>query len=237
MDRQAQHEELFFIPHGCSWTADNVMKTLEDSNLFTHLRFDSPATFEDVAEQDSNRVLPHVAVSFSAASSIPHVHVKPDHATCDMILELIPSNEDPFMDPALNDNTPRSQASFQRETNRALMHRRRLAYLILDMFKCRTRTFVFLILILEDKARLIRADRSGAVVTELFTWTGESSPLVNFLRRFDTMSRAERGFDPTVTLPSPEEIRIARDAFEREDIDADYCSFSTKCSFFQKFRN
>ncbi|KAI0315900.1 hypothetical protein OF83DRAFT_1047161, partial [Amylostereum chailletii] len=87
------------------------------------------------------------------------------------------------------------------------------------------RTFVFSVIILKDKARLIRADRSGAVVTELFTWTGEDSPLAVFLRRFNSMSRADRGLDPTVTLPSPEEIRIARDAFEREDIDADYPDF------------
>ncbi|KAI0318558.1 hypothetical protein OF83DRAFT_1056689, partial [Amylostereum chailletii] len=99
------------------------------------------------------------------------------------------------------------------------------------MFKCRARTFIFSVIILNDKARLIRADRSGAVVTQLFTWTGENSPLVEFLRRFNSMSRAERGFDPTVTLPSSEEIRTARDAFEREDVDADYADFRM-----QKFR-
>ncbi|KAI0318560.1 hypothetical protein OF83DRAFT_1171013 [Amylostereum chailletii] len=39
------------------------------------------------------------------------------------------------------------------------------------------------------------------------------------------MSREERGFDSTVTLPSPDEIRIARDILARGDVDADYPDF------------
>ncbi|KAI0315903.1 hypothetical protein OF83DRAFT_1293074 [Amylostereum chailletii] len=219
-----QNEAPFLTRHapGRPWTADSLINALDGSSLFPNLSFEDPAAFE--VERDDD-VLPHVAVSFAAASSTPHVRRKTDHATCDMIMELVPSNEDPFVDPAPDDNTPRSQLSFQRETNRALMHRRRLAYLILEMFVCRARIFVFSVIILKNKARLIRTDRSGAVVTELFTWTEANSPLVIFLRRFNAMSREDRGFDPTVTPPSPEEIRIARNAFVREDIDADYPDF------------
>ncbi|KAI0318554.1 hypothetical protein OF83DRAFT_1115420 [Amylostereum chailletii] len=218
---QAQTEESFRLQPEQSWTADmSLMETLSNSKEFPNLRFDDPTTLDDATQQDA-MALPHVAVSFEDAASSPHARLLPNDT----------AKRRSFKDPAPDENTPRSQLSFQRETNRALMHRRRLAYLILDMFKSRSRTFVFAVIVLNDKARLIRADRSGAVVTELFTWAGAHSPLVVFLRRFNAMSREERGFDPTVTLPSPKEIRIAREAFAKEDVDADYPD-----SMMQKFR-
>ncbi|KAI0315901.1 hypothetical protein OF83DRAFT_307696 [Amylostereum chailletii] len=227
---QAHNEEDLCIQPEQLWTADILMKTLSSSNKFPNLRFDDPTTVGDATQQDT-MALPHVAISLEDAASSSHTRLLPSRATWDMILELILPNEDPFKDPAPDERTPHSQLSFQRETNRALMHRRRLTYLILDMFNSRSRTFVFSAIILNDKARLIRADRSGAVVTELFTWTGAHSPLVVFLRRFNAMSREERGFDPTVTLPSPKEILITREAFAREGVDADYPDL-----MMQKFR-
>ncbi|KAI0318553.1 hypothetical protein OF83DRAFT_1115418 [Amylostereum chailletii] len=205
-------------PPTCIRTLEGVRK------LFPNLHFHDPTTAASATEEDAI-TLPPISVLFSDEPSEKSSDTIPERATWDMFFELTPLDEDPFQDPSPEDDTPRSQLSFQRETSKALVHRRRLAYLFLDMFMCRARTFVFSVIILKDQARLIRADRSGAVVTELFPWTGEESPLVVFLRRFSAMSRAERGFDPTVTLPSPEEIRIARDAFKREDVDADYPDF------------
>ncbi|KAI0318559.1 hypothetical protein OF83DRAFT_1171012, partial [Amylostereum chailletii] len=128
---QAQNEEYFRLQREQLWTTDILMKTLSNSKQFPNLRFDDPTTLDDGTQQDTT-ILPHVAVSFEDAAPSPYPRPLPSRATWDMIFEMTPPNEDPFEDPASDVITTRSQLSFQRETNRALMHRRRLAYLILD---------------------------------------------------------------------------------------------------------
>ncbi|TFY64974.1 hypothetical protein EVG20_g5758 [Dentipellis fragilis] len=66
------------------------------------------------------------------------------------------------------------------------------------MLELQFRTFVFSVLIMGDFARLIRWDRSGAIVTEAFNYQVDPEPLAQFLWRYNFLSRAQRGFDESV---------------------------------------
>ena len=59
------------------------------------------------------------------------------------------------------------------------------------------RTWVFSIGIFGNVARLFRWDRAGAIVSEPIDYS-TSQDLEEFLHRFDKMTPAQRGFDPTV---------------------------------------
>ncbi|KAL0959975.1 hypothetical protein HGRIS_011637 [Hohenbuehelia grisea] len=71
------------------------------------------------------------------------------------------------------------------------------------------RLHLFVILILDTKARFIRWDRSGAIVSELFDYTQNSQPLIDFFWRFGKASDEQKGFDPTVSSPTPDEEDLA----------------------------
>lgn len=71
------------------------------------------------------------------------------------------------------------------------------------------RTHTFSVLIVKDYARLIRWDRSGAIVTEPICYVTQSY-LLDFFVRYDLASKEARGHDPTVSLPSKEEEQRAR---------------------------
>ncbi|KAA1477023.1 hypothetical protein DENSPDRAFT_854072 [Dentipellis sp. KUC8613] len=60
------------------------------------------------------------------------------------------------------------------------------------------RTFVFSVLILGRFARLIRWDRSGAIVTRRIDYVEDPKPLVEFLWRYNFLSDAQRGYDGSV---------------------------------------
>jgi hypothetical protein len=73
------------------------------------------------------------------------------------------------------------------------------------------RTHLFMVLIVEKYARLIRWDRSGAVVTEPIYFNKEPH-LFNFLIHYDIADPEARGHDSTVGLPTEAEIRCAKAA-------------------------
>ena len=72
------------------------------------------------------------------------------------------------------------------------------------------RTCIYSVLIVKDKARLIRWDRTGAIVTEAFCYNSNRT-LAEFFRRYHKAPPNIRGVDTTVTVPTPDEIRLARE--------------------------
>ncbi|TFY51332.1 hypothetical protein EVG20_g11049 [Dentipellis fragilis] len=68
------------------------------------------------------------------------------------------------------------------------------------MLELQFRTFVFSVLIMGEFARLIRWDRSGAIVTRAFNYQEDPEPLAQFLWRYSFLSRAQRGFDESVKV-------------------------------------
>ncbi|KAF8320399.1 hypothetical protein DL93DRAFT_2074013 [Clavulina sp. PMI_390] len=83
----------------------------------------------------------------------------------------------------------------------------------------RPRLFSFQLLMFGKHARILRWDRSGALVTEAFEWfTG--TILAEFLQRFSSMTHEQRGADPSASIPTDDEISTACDAFRRAGHDA-----------------
>ncbi|TFY51109.1 hypothetical protein EVG20_g11163, partial [Dentipellis fragilis] len=68
------------------------------------------------------------------------------------------------------------------------------------MLELQFRTFVFSVLIMGEFARLIRWDRSGAIVTRAFNYQEDPEPLAQFLWRYNFLTRAQRGFDESVKV-------------------------------------
>ena len=77
------------------------------------------------------------------------------------------------------------------------------------------RTWTFSIGIFGNIARLFRWDRAGAIVSQPILYRKEGNrDLVEFLRRFDVMDQAQRGWDPTVFDATPEEARVFEKAIK-----------------------
>jgi len=75
------------------------------------------------------------------------------------------------------------------------------------------RTHVFFVLICKDHARLIRWDRSGAIVTEPILYN-ETPQLFDFFIHFDHSPPDVRGQDTTVRLANSEDTKDAVNAVE-----------------------
>jgi hypothetical protein len=82
------------------------------------------------------------------------------------------------------------------------------------------RTHVFSVLIMKTYARLIRWDRSGAIVTGPIYYA-EDSALLDFFTRYDQADRATRGHDDTVRRASVDETEkacLADDKFKNQEL-------------------
>lgn len=72
------------------------------------------------------------------------------------------------------------------------------------------RVFLFMIYIIQTRARLICWDRSGAAVSENIDLKKNPGQLLNFISRFATMTPEERGHDPTANLATEKQITRLR---------------------------
>ena len=70
-------------------------------------------------------------------------------------------------------------------------------------------TCVYSVLIVKSWARLIRWDRAGAIVT-LPIHYNDSNELVKFFHQFHKAPPKLCGVDTTITMPTPDEDRLAR---------------------------
>ena len=73
-------------------------------------------------------------------------------------------------------------------------------------------THCFSAVVFTDGARLIRWDRAGAIISERFSVTDESNPLIEFCQRLDYITPEQRGHDPSVRTPSDRQRQEACDA-------------------------
>ncbi|KAI0273357.1 hypothetical protein BC834DRAFT_1030174 [Gloeopeniophorella convolvens] len=71
------------------------------------------------------------------------------------------------------------------------------------------RVFSFSVALFGNTGRLFRWDRSGVVYTQPFEWTTHPETLFEFFWRFNYLSPAERGHDPTVFPATEDEIARA----------------------------
>jgi hypothetical protein len=80
------------------------------------------------------------------------------------------------------------------------------------------RTHIYSVLIIKNTARIIRWDRSGAIVTEVIKYN-ESPLLTEFFSRYSKASPAMRGKDQSVSYPTPTEAVAARQALDIDDTE------------------
>ncbi|OBZ73754.1 hypothetical protein A0H81_06489 [Grifola frondosa] len=72
------------------------------------------------------------------------------------------------------------------------------------------RQFLFMIVVVRDRARILGWDRAGAAVSRSFNYVQHPEKLGGFIYRYATMTPVERGFDPTATLATMEEVAVLK---------------------------
>ncbi|KAI0712056.1 hypothetical protein C8Q76DRAFT_733247 [Earliella scabrosa] len=83
---------------------------------------------------------------------------------------------------------------------------------VTEIFARQHRCFLFTISMSGSRARLLRWDRAGCVVSAAFDIREEPDLLCEFLWRFSQTTMAGRGHDPTVVVATPAEETLFRDA-------------------------
>ncbi|KAH9922039.1 hypothetical protein B0H21DRAFT_766469, partial [Amylocystis lapponica] len=103
-------------------------------------------------------------------------------------------SDDPFSD---------SKADFEEVSEARRTNRGQIIQYASEIFLRQQRCFHFSVVILGTCARLIRWDRSGAIVSEKFDYKVEPRKLAEFLWRFSHSSLEQQGDDITATLVVP----------------------------------
>lgn len=133
---------------------------------------------------------------------LPEKERIPDFSLADRVDECKPDRSyDPFQDS--------KSASFESVTDKGDKTRGQISGYASAVFQLQFRFFCFSILLMKTHARLIRWERAGAVVTEVFD-VANTTFLAQFIWRYSHMNRAQRGFD--------ESVRPADELFKEDEI-------------------
>lgn len=125
---------------------------------------------------------------------------------CCLEIKRYPS-QDPFDDQNLSRPIPDSGAApHLRDNPNAERARTQLAQYAAEVFARQHRVFVYTPIIIGKYARLIRWDRSGAVVSEAFNYIKNPAPLFNFFYRLARASPRDQGYDTSVSLADAAQI-------------------------------
>ena len=118
----------------------------------------------------------------------------------------------PFRDPKDAANpTEQEKVKFLAASEKATNCRSQLVVYASEVNSRQHRCHQFSLYICTDEIRIFRWDQAGAIVTRAFTFQKGSSLFVKFLWRFSRLSRAQQGFDPTVTEANDEEKTAAKE--------------------------
>jgi len=140
-----------------------------------------------------------------------------DVARAEIIMEFKwHTADDPFCDPYPIGNDPVQQYSFLRDTKAGVDTTGQITAYAAAQLGSQFRTCVYSVLIVKSWARLIRWDRTGAIVTAPIHYN-KSDKLAEFFRRYHKASPKLRGVDTTVTTPTPDEARLARICLEADE--------------------
>ncbi|TFY58525.1 hypothetical protein EVG20_g8114 [Dentipellis fragilis] len=146
------------------------------------------------------------------ARKIPTKSSSPVHwFRMELCIEAKRHVEDPFSDPPPSKADERATYHFEKTALKAIHTRGQLISYASAHMSTQFRCFCFSVCLVDKtNARLIRWDRSGAIVSERFDFTKAESPLAEFLWRFNHLDDAQRGRDLSVTSASEEEAALAR---------------------------
>lgn len=107
----------------------------------------------------------------------------------------------------------KDEKDFEKQADAAKRVRGQLITYAMNLHSMQPRVFSFQLLLCGSNARIIRWDRTGAVVTELFDWT-QGAILYEFLYRFNAATPKQRGLDTTARKALPEEKTQLRAALQ-----------------------
>lgn len=130
----------------------------------------------------------------------------------ELTFERKDDSEDPFQDSAPDAEKPLHDYPFYDTLSAKREHSmgQIISYSI-SLRQSQHRTHCFSVLWLKSGLRFIRWDRAGAVVSVLVDFSKHGRLIAEFLHRYNHLSPAERGHDPTVTKPSLEDRDAAWD--------------------------
>ena len=132
-----------------------------------------------------------------------------DVARAELLIEFKwHSSDDPFCHPTTGDDNERT---FLRDGKACADTIGQITSYAAAQLGSQFRTCIYSVLIVKDYARLIRWDRTGAIVTDPIHYNDEDSLLLEFIRRYHKAPPKVRGVDTTITLPMALEISRARE--------------------------
>ncbi|KAI0066746.1 hypothetical protein BV25DRAFT_1820814 [Artomyces pyxidatus] len=156
---------------------------------------------------------PDISACLRDLDPAPQARDRVDWPEMEIHLEVKPEDGDLFVDHF--EGSENRSLSFEHSAGPADKARGQIISYTQAQHSSQFRCFTFSVcLIGTDMARLIRWDRTGAVVTERFHWRGRSTALVEFLWRYEHLSAEERGHDTTVTEASEDEVDEALPVLE-----------------------
>jgi serine/threonine protein kinase len=126
------------------------------------------------------------------------------------------SGDDPFCSPYLISDDEDDGQSFLRGTKGAIDTAGQITAYAAAQLGSQFRTCIYSVLIVKSYARLIRWDRTGAVVSQPIQYN-QQPELAEFLRRYYKAPPKVRGVDTTVTIPTIDEKHLARKCLEISD--------------------
>jgi hypothetical protein len=120
---------------------------------------------------------------------------------------------DPFRDLANGEMEERDSINGDNTRGQCLLYAaNQLAY--------QHRLFAFSLVICGKKARFIRWDREGVVVSAGIDCSQRHDLVIEFLQRFNQMTAEQRGLDPTAVPATPEEIEMFESAVAKVEIES-----------------
>ncbi|KAF8222204.1 hypothetical protein L208DRAFT_1371169 [Tricholoma matsutake] len=163
----------------------------------------------DMSVTNEPEIKPDVSLYESGCRKDPNVVT--DISLIDMIMEFkLDPKDDPFRD----------NGTFEHDTVQSADTRGQITTYATKQLASQFRTHAFSVVICKDMARLIYWDRSGAVVTESFSYV-EQPWLANFCWRYTHSSRQVRGIDESVTMPTDVDAAQAHRARVALELDDD----------------
>jgi hypothetical protein len=172
---------------------------------FTGDRLDSEASLKpDITLFSKNNVADEDPDTASLVTSFLHM---------ELFVELKRDTQyDPFRDPRTGGMEERNSINGHNTRGQCLLYAaNQLGY--------QHRLFAFSLVICGKKARFIRWDREGVVVSAEIDCSKRHELVIEFLQRFNQLTAEQRGLDPTAVPATPEEIEAFESAVAKIEIE------------------
>lgn len=180
------------------------IKLVKDYGLCKNLHFVNTTTTADTTVRAQRKPDISTQVKSGPYESAPHTVAWSNQ---DLPVERKRDSQDPFDDKAL------AGRPFYRLTSAEAEHTLgQITSYSVALRESQHRSHCFSVLWLESAMRIIRWDRAGAIVTRRIAFETDSALIAEFFHRYNYLSRAARGYDPSVTRPRETDRQIAWDA-------------------------